>query len=68
MFQEQNPLAAESEEAAVTARRTSPSVTPSQRSAQVGRRGSGSAARANLQSVPSERARKCSCPGMHRAA
>eukprot|EP00969_Alexandrium_andersonii_P358748 15451688-Alexandrium_andersonii.AAC.1 len=68
MFQEQKPLAAESVEAAATARKTSPRVTPSHRSAHIGRWGRGSAALASLHRTPRERARKCSCPGMLRAA
>eukprot|EP00969_Alexandrium_andersonii_P192694 8512059-Alexandrium_andersonii.AAC.1 len=68
MFQEQKPLAAEAVDAAVTAWRTSPRVTPSHRSAHVGRFGRGSEARASHHKALRERARKCSCPGMLRAA
>eukprot|EP00969_Alexandrium_andersonii_P027594 1204031-Alexandrium_andersonii.AAC.1 len=68
MFQEQKPLVVEDVDAAVAALSTSPRETPSRRSAHVGLRGRGCAARASLQSEPMERALKCSCPGMLRAA
>eukprot|EP00969_Alexandrium_andersonii_P212258 9373324-Alexandrium_andersonii.AAC.1 len=68
MFHEQKPLAIEDEDAAVTARRTSPRDTPSHKSPQVGLRGRGCAARASLQRAPMERALKCPGPGMLRAA
>eukprot|EP00969_Alexandrium_andersonii_P295561 13064942-Alexandrium_andersonii.AAC.1 len=68
MFQEQKPLAVAEVDAAVTALSTSPSDTPSHRSARVGLRGNGCAARASFQSEPIERALKCSWPGVLRAA
>eukprot|EP00969_Alexandrium_andersonii_P314013 13872288-Alexandrium_andersonii.AAC.1 len=68
MFHEQKPLALAEAEAAAQAFRMSPSDAPSHISAHVGRLGKGWAARASFQKEPTERARKCSWPGMLRAA